>query len=403
MSPSPAAILRLCGWPTESPLDTSNLDTHKAAHTADAGYIAATLLTLQQHLSRRPTALLNPRRPLSDDSNAIYYSKPKPSRCPDHGCPTCALSHTSLPTSGQAPIIILRRFFSTAWPHRATHFRPRALPCPERRHDNLAMQYCPNPICTICNLANARPKHQPSPLRRLLFSRPSEAFRTICDYAYLRLRRRELPLALSQANSESDHKLITSAHRDVIQRISTGILGLRFVYDTRGTLRQLPSAPPALAFWLWPAASRQTIRDGGRLGITYNQSQPTSHSNAPDADTLSIEATCQELFGNQILQPTTLHHKPQGLFTVPKKDPSALHRMIINQKLGGANPMCASLFSYFRDPVHALLSEAHGPSGYDSNTDYKDHFHTFKLHPEDRPHAIVKPPQTPNTLAPCLE
>ena len=52
------------------------------------------------------------------------------------------------------------------------------------------------------------------------------------------------------------------------------------VYDAQGTLRQLPSAPPTLALWLWPATSRQTIRDGGRLGITYNQSQPTTHSNA---------------------------------------------------------------------------------------------------------------------------
>ena len=75
--------------------------------------------------------------------------------------------------------------------------------------------------------------------------------------------------------------------------------------------------------------------------------------------------------------------------------------MIADLKLGAVNSMCASLPTYFRPGVDALRSVAF-VEGYDATSDFKDHFHTWLLHPHDRPFVHVTPPTGPDTFATSL-
>jgi len=393
------------------------------ANTRSLDYAHGILAALRDYLDAWMSSSSAAPRIQPPDADEYYPSRPS-TRCADSGCVTCNKGHTfrrfyaspsstfkegqgnngsdvsvcdvrgGANTGGNSSIdtgarYVLPAVVIASWLRR----RWCCASAPERRHTNGELQYCCDPTCDICNRANAR--------AAFTGNRPSDGFHLLAKYMYRCLRRRELPLALSQGSHDLT---IRVAHARVISRISATLHGFRVCATQGGAMVQAPCQTPALPFWLWGSRQRLTIRDGGRLGITYGSSQRSHHANADDAGVSTLRKSCNSMFADSIFEHLRCA-EPSGeglipLFTVPKKvalgEPPR-DRMIADLKLGGVNAMCASLPAYFRPGVMALHSVVF-VDGYDAMSDFRDHFHTWPLHRLDRPFVCVAPPPGPDTF-----
>ena len=277
----------------------------------------------------------------------------------------------SAPTSHQRPAPSVRP--SHVKNDRATQTRsvPRCRPCgptttsdenytPLRRHDDDCPIWCTRLKCAVCDVFPRRPA------------------RLLVQYAWLRQERKKwgaIAELYQRERPEVDQRRLRTAF------LTTLAAWRRRIHE--------PEAPLAMVWWRWPLESQDDMRLGVKMGFLSKPMRyhRPNHPTGEHADVLSeferFESCGFVESGKGIVVTNPLAY-------VPKKT-AGIGRVIVDMKRGQVNAHLTANYPVVYPRIEDVGRRLY-PGAWLFETDFKDMFYHFPVHPDDRPYLGVRKP-----------